>query len=194
MKKKVYLIGAGGHCRSVVDLIEDSTEYQIAGLFDTCENVGKKIFDYTIVGDDQSLEKYAHRENYFLITIGQIQTAEHRQRIFESGEKLGLQWLTLVSDGAYVSRRATLGVGTVVHRGAIVNAGAQVGKNCILNTKSLIEHDVVVGDHCHVATGAILNGGVQLGSFSFIGSHATLKQGLVLPEKTFVQAGEFRKK
>jgi len=34
MKKKIILVGAGGHCASCVDVIEKENKYQIYGLED----------------------------------------------------------------------------------------------------------------------------------------------------------------
>ena len=72
--KKLYLIGGGGHCKSCIDVIEQTQEYKIEGIFDVKERVGEKVLGYEIIGDDNDIEKYQEDQNYFLITIGQIKT------------------------------------------------------------------------------------------------------------------------
>ena len=39
--KKIILIGAGGHCASCIDVIENEKKYEIIGLID---NIKKKKF------------------------------------------------------------------------------------------------------------------------------------------------------
>ncbi|MGJ0342804.1 acetyltransferase, partial [Aliarcobacter cryaerophilus] len=46
MKEKIVLIGGGGHCHSVIDVIEQTNKYEIIGIVDTKENIGKKVLDY----------------------------------------------------------------------------------------------------------------------------------------------------
>ena len=49
MKEKIVLIGGGGHCHSVIDVIEQTNKYEIIGIVDTKENIGKKVLDYEII-------------------------------------------------------------------------------------------------------------------------------------------------
>ncbi|HQB08035.1 MAG TPA: acetyltransferase, partial [Rectinema sp.] len=38
--KDIILIGGGGHCRSVIDVIELGNEFRIIGIIDKEENIG----------------------------------------------------------------------------------------------------------------------------------------------------------
>jgi sugar O-acyltransferase (sialic acid O-acetyltransferase NeuD family) len=189
--KNIYLIGGGGHCQSVIDVVETTGLFKISGIFDKKENVGKKVFDYQIIGDDSEITKYVNKDNFFLITLGQIKSAELRRDLFIKLTSQGAQWATVISPNSYVSKRAEVGPGTAVLHNVVINAGARIGKNCIINTSSLIEHGSLIGDHCHVATAAVVNGDCRIGGESFIGSQSVLRQGLHLPAKSFVQAGQF---
>ena len=61
--KNLYLIGGGGHCRSCVDVINLQNEYEIKGIFDFEENIGKTVLGYKIIDTDKSLEKYVNNNN-----------------------------------------------------------------------------------------------------------------------------------
>ena len=41
MKKELYLISGGGHCKSCIDVIEQENIYQISDIIDLEEKVGK---------------------------------------------------------------------------------------------------------------------------------------------------------
>ena len=49
--KKLILVGGGGHCKSVIDVAE-SAGFNIIGILDTSDNVGKKVLNYKIIGTD----------------------------------------------------------------------------------------------------------------------------------------------
>ena len=188
-KPSLILLGAGGHARSCIDVIEQHGYFQIAGLVGLPGQHCEQHLGYPVIGADSDLPAIAKIYQYALITVGQIKTAEQRIRLFQQAEELGFQLPIIVAPTAHVSRHATLGAGTIIMHGAIVNAGASVGNNCIINSCSLIEHDARVGDHCHISTGAILNGDVVVGSGSFVGSSSIIKQGITVGEESLIGMG-----
>ncbi len=188
--KPLLLIGAGGHARSLIDLIETQGEWHIQGLIGLPEQVGSTVLSYPVLGSDEDLPILRSTCPAALLAIGQLPDPAPRQRLASQLKHLGFLCPVVISPNAVVSRHASLGEGSVVGHGAIVNAGATVGTHCIINTGALIEHDAQVGDHCHVSTGALVNGGVHLGHGCFIGSGAMLREGLQLPAGTVISAGK----
>ncbi len=188
MKHSLILIGGGGHCHSCIDVIEQEGKYQVAGILDLPEMVGEKIMGYPIIGSDDDIPKYAEQGFAFLITVGQIKTAEKRKTLFQHVKKAGGKLPVIVSPLAYVSKHAIIGEGTIVMHQSLINANARVGQNCIINTKALVEHDAVIGNHCHISTAAVINGNVKVGEGVFFGSNAVSVQGSVIPDESFVRA------
>ena len=186
---KILLVGGGGHCRSVIDVIEKEKKFDIYGIIDVKEKVGKEVLGYKIIGKDEDLPFLKKECQYALVTVGQIRDFRLRESLFYFLKKIGFKLPSIISPLAYVSSHAKIGEGTVVMHYAIVNAGANIGKNCIINTRALIEHDCIVENHCHISTGAILNGGVVVGQCSFIGSGAVCREGIKISAKSFVRAG-----
>jgi len=188
-KPKLILIGAGGHAHACIDVIEQHGGYQIAGLVGMPGEMHARHLGYEVIATDGDLPQLAKDYPYALITVGQIQTADHRIRLYQQASKLGFQLPAIIAPSAHVSRHATVGAGSIVMHGTIVNAGARVGNNCIINTLALLEHDVTVADHCHISTGAILNGGVKIGTGSFVGSGSIIKEGVTLGTRCVVGMG-----
>jgi len=188
-KPSVILIGAGGHARACVDIIEHSGNFKIAGLIGKDNEQQSEYMGHKIIGTDSDLPKLSKQYQYAIITVGQIKTACVRQRLYKQAVELGFKLPSIISPNAYVSRHATLGDATIVMHGVIVNAFAKVGSNCIINNRALIEHDVIVGDHCHISTGAIVNGEANIGFGSFVGSGSIIKQGIALGNNCVVGMG-----
>ena len=188
-KKKIILIGAGGHCTSCIDVIEQEKKYEIAGLIDNKKNIFPK---YKIIGSDKELKKIKIKNA--LITIGQIKDLLIKEKIFKFALSLNFNFPIIVSPLAYVSKNASIGPGSIIMHKSLVNKNAKIGKNCIINSGSIIEHDAVIGDNCHISTGAIINGGARIGKNSFVGSGAVIKQNLIIGKKCFINANKFLKK
>lgn len=180
IKPSLILIGAGGHARSCIDVIEQQGIYQIAGLVDLPEQRNARHLDFKVIASDAELKELAKAHRFALVAVGQIRTAEHRIRLYQQAIEAGFTLPAIIAPTAYVSRYAKVGAGTIVMHGAIVNAGVEVGINCIVNTRTLIEHDAKVNDHCHISTGATLNGNVSVGTGTFIGSGCTVKEGVAI--------------
>ncbi len=187
LKPKILLIGGGGHCKAVIDIIELEDKYTIAGIIDKKELVGQDILGYKIIGCDDDLEKLFLKYKYAMITIGQIKSNNLRIKLFNQVKNIGYTLPTIISPLAYVSKHASLDEGTIVMHQALVNTNTKVGKNCILNTKALVEHDCIVEDNCHISTGVIINGGVLVKEGTFIGSNSTTKEYIEI--SGFIKAG-----
>lgn len=200
---KLILIGGGGHCKSCIDVIELENKFEIVGILDKKEKIGQKVLGYEIIGTDEDIEKFAKEgfskeDLYFLITLGQIETADLRIKIFEKLKSLEAIYLkakiaTIISPLSHVSAHAEVQEGTIVLHHALINSDAKVGKNCIINSKALIEHDAIVENHCHISTGAIINGSATIGEKSFVGSNSTIIHGAKIPQNSFIKAGSITK-
>lgn len=186
---KIILIGGGGHCKSCIDVIEQEGKYELFGILDVKEKIGDKILNYEIIGTDDDLEKYCLLGYYFLVTIGQIKTAEVRKKIYDKLESMGAKIGTVISPLAYVSKHAIINKGTIVMHKAFVNVGAKVAENCILNTGCIIEHNAEIGKHTHISTNAVINGDCTVGSSTFVGSNATISSQLHVGSMVVIGAG-----
>ena len=187
--KEIILIGGGGHCKSVIDVIEEEGKFKIAGVVDVPELLGTEILGYPIIGNDSDIENLSNKYTHALITVGQIRSPETRIRLFNLIKKVGFICPTIISPRAYISEHSIIGSGTVVMHDVLINAGAFIGNNCIINSKALIEHDSKIFDHCHISTNALVNGGVTVKSGCFLGSGSITNNLITIEENSFIKAG-----
>lgn len=185
-RELILLVGAGGHAKASIDIIEQEGRFIVAGLVGLPHEVGSRILGYPVLGTDADLPALLKEYANALVTVGQIKTPEPRIRLFSMLEQNGYSLPAIVSPLAYVSPHASLGPGTIVMHGAVVNAGAVVGRNCIINSQSLVEHDVTIADHCHIATAVAINGGVHIGIGTFVGSNSSVRQCINIGERCVV--------
>lgn len=189
MKKKLILIGGGGHCKACIDVIEQTEQFEIVGILDVAELVGTNVLGYQIIGTDQEISKYTSLEYGFLITVGQVKSSGLREKIFQKLIENEAEIVTVIAKSALVSKYSKIGIGSIIMHNVLVNAGAKIGQNCILNNKCSIEHDTAVGNHTHISTGAIVNGGCNIGDGVFIGSNATIANQINVEDEAVVGAG-----
>jgi sugar O-acyltransferase (sialic acid O-acetyltransferase NeuD family) len=185
----IVLIGGGGHCKSVIDVIEQEGLFKIIGIVDKPELLGTNVLGYQVIGNDSDLESLAKIHTYALVTVGQIKSPDLRIKLFNLALNSGFILPSVISPRAYVSKHASIGKGVVIMHDAMINSNAIIGNNSIINSKALIEHDSVILEHCHISTNATINGGVIVESGCFIGSGVITKESITIGESSFIKAG-----
>lgn len=193
MKKKIIMIGAGGHAKSCIDLIETSTNFDVSHIMGTKNELNKKILDYKIDLLEKDLKKFK-KNHLVIIGIGQIKNSKRRTYFFDLLKSYGYILPVIKSKKSYVSKYSEISEGTVVFHDVVINVNTKIGKNCIINSKSLIEHDVTINNNVHISTGARINGGCVIGDGSFIGSGAVICQNVNIGKNCIIGAGVVVKK
>lgn len=192
-KPEIVLIGGGGHCQSVIDVIECQNKYSIKGILEANKTT-EEVLGYTVLGTDDLIADLVEENVYFIITVGQIKSYSIREKISKIITDANGELATVISPRAYVSKHSKVEAGTVIMHDVVVNVGATIGKNCIINTKSNIEHDAIIEDYCHISTCGVVNGNSIIKRGTFIGSNATISNGITVNENSIISAGEFIKR
>ena len=188
--KKLLLIGGGGHCKSVIDSLNQSTEYEVIGILDIAEKVGSFINGVEIIGTDNDMRQFFSEEieNIF-ITLGSVGDTTLRQKMYGKAKSIGFKFPIIKDPTAIISANVSIGEGTFIGKGAIINTEVQIGKNTIINSGAIVEHDSSIGDYCHLAPGSTFSGNVKVGNHTHIGTNATVIQGITIGEQSVIGAG-----
>lgn len=193
MNRSLILIGGGGHCKSVIEVAE-SAGYEIKGILDMPDEVGKEVLPgHKVIGTDDEIPQYVE-ECDFVITVGFIKNPALRIKLYNKVKAAGGRLATIIASTAHVSKYAELGEGTVIMHQVFVNAGAKIGDNCIINTFVNIEHDAEVGNQCHISTGTMVNGECKIGENCFIGSQSVCANCIEIASDIIVGAGSVVRK
>lgn len=185
--RRVMIIGAGGHARMCLEVLNDSESVLVVGAVSR-DGMGVDSLGTVVLGLEADLETIALIElaSTFCVAIGHNATRESAsRRLRERGQDLA----TLISRHALVSPSAHVGVGVQIMPAAVVNAAARIGDGAIINTNALVEHDCRIGRYAHVSTGVALGGGATVGDRSLIGVGARVLPGATIGSDVTVGVG-----
>jgi len=183
---KLLIAGAGGHGRVVAEAALESRAYaEIVFIDDRYPGLVLEE-GWPVVGTLEALPELVETYPAFAAAFGD---AALRLTMLDRAIELGYDCPPIIHPGATVSRRATLGRGSVIVAGAIINIGATLGAGCIVNTGATVDHDCRLADGVHVCPGAHLAGGVEIGRRTWFGIGAVAKEGIRIGEDAFVGAG-----
>lgn len=180
--KKIILIGAGGHSKSVADSI-NKTEYNLCGFID--ENKQGSHLGLPILGNRiENIPNY--KEYKYFVSIGDV---GYRKIWFDRIKEMGLESLNIVDSSAIVSASAKIGIGNFIGKMVVINADAEIGDNNVINTKALVEHECKIGDHNHLSTNSVINGNVIVEDSVFIGSSSVCNGQLTIGKGAIIGSG-----
>ena len=171
----MYLYGAGGHAKVIIDILKSQGK-ELSWFIDDNELI-TEILGYKV---------FHHQTNSspFIVSIG---NNKWRKEIVS--QLSNAKFETAVHSSAIISDNSQIEEGTVVMQGSIIQSGAVIGKHCIINTGASVDHDCRLGDFVHMSPRATLCGIVTIGEGSLIGAGAVVLNGITVGKWCVIGAG-----
>ena len=170
----MYLYGASGHAKVIIDIL-NASGIKVDALFDDDPSI-KELLSIPV-------RHQWNGESPVVVSVGNNLS---RRQI---AEKLDCEFGTIVHPTAVVSPFSTIGEGSVVMQGAVIQSDVKMGKHCILNTGASIDHECIIEDYVHISPQATLCGNVQVGEGAWIGAAAVVIPGVKIGKWCTVGAG-----
>lgn len=178
---KLYIIGCGGHARSVADTYLRNWPNSKLVFVDPNARAGEQVLGFNLITKITADELLGHP-----VFIG-IGDNALRTEIFQ---EYSLQNITkIASPSAYISPSATLSRGCFAGNFCHIGPEAFIDENTILNTGSIIEHGVKIGKHSHIAPNVSVSGNTTIGNHVFIGVGTSIIDKLTICDNVIIGAG-----
>lgn len=172
----MIVYGASGHGKVIIEILENLNTPCIE-LWDDADR--DPIWEYPVKKPGDTTDKV-------VIGIGINAT---RKKVSERLASKKVEFGTAIHSDAHISKRTTIGEGSVIMAGVTINADTSIGKHCIVNTSASIDHDCMLGDYVHISPNATLSGDVHVGEGTHIGSGASTIQGIRIGKWCTIGAG-----
>ena len=175
----LVLLGTHNFAPEVLDLVEETPGFRVDAFVENLDRARteRRIEGVRVVWIEDAAELAATH-----LAVCALGTTK-RRRIVEEAEALGFGFATVVHPLARVSRRSSLGEGTIASVGAVVAARTRIGRHVILNRGALVGHDTEIGDFVTLGPGANVAGLCR------IRSGAYLAIGCVICDRVTIGAG-----
>lgn len=208
-KPYILIYGAGGHAKSVMEMVIQNGDHTIAGILDDDQDLtAKQVLGIPVLGTRILLpEMVAMGVKQAANGVGGILDINVRIKIFELLESTGFSFPALVHHRATIELSAKLGEGVQVFANAYVGSEAMLKPRCMVNTNAVVSHDCTIGSYTHIAPGALLAGHVHVGDRTLVGMGVTTAIGVQIgdgvrigngailladvPDRMVIQAGRF---
>lgn len=172
----MYLFGANGHGKVVVEIAE-LLDVKIDGIIDNAP-VSHELFGYSV------LPSIPNNCKELFISIG-----DNFIRKNIVSQNSNSKYPVLIHSKTSISKRATIGDGSVIMSGVSVNSEVNIGKHCIINTNASIDHECIISDYVHISPNVALAGSVEVGEGTHIGIGSSIIQGIKIGKWCTIGAG-----
>lgn len=189
IKKKLLLVGGGGHCKSILDTLYRRNLYEEIGVVDQVIHTDKILDSYLVGTDENLLALFEQGYTNAFVSVGSIGNPMLRKRLFSKILNIGFDIPNIIDPTAYVGTQCHLGRGIFVGKRAVINTSTEIGDAAIVNTGTIVEHDCKIGSFVHLAPNATICGDVSIGCDTHIGANATVIQGLQIGSNVIIGAG-----
>jgi sugar O-acyltransferase (sialic acid O-acetyltransferase NeuD family) len=208
-KPYILIYGAGGHSKSIMEMILQNDTHTIAGIVDDDIRLkGNQVLGNTVLGTREVLPLLFEQGIILAANgVGGIIDISVRVKVFDLLEKTGFVFPALIHPRATVEPSAKVGEGVQVFANAYIGSEATLNHKCMINTNAVISHDCEIGSYSHVSPGALLAGHVRVGEGTLIGMGVTTTIGVRIgsgvrigngaiiladiPDKMVIQAGRY---
>lgn len=188
--KNIIVVGASGHAKVILDIVEKQKKYSVVGLLDKEKPVGEKFFGYPVLGKEEDLPGLVKEKS---LGAGIIAIGDNWTRHLVVRKILDLapdfEFVSAIHPSAQIAKGVTIGNGTVVMANAAINSDSKVGDFCIVNTSASLDHDSLMEDYSSLAPNAVTGGNVRIGKFSTICIGATISHERSIGEHSVIGAG-----
>jgi len=174
----LYIVGAGGLGREVLDALVARGDVANAFLDDGCAGEIVRGLPVLLPGDAKGGR-----------FVDGLADPVARSRLAALLRARGLRPRTVVHPRAMVGPETTLGPGCIVLGGAHVSSSITIGAHCQVQYNATVGHDAILDDYVAVFPGANISGNVRLARGVTVGSGAIVLQGRTVHEGAFVGAG-----
>jgi sugar O-acyltransferase (sialic acid O-acetyltransferase NeuD family) len=176
MTEPLVIVGAGGHGRETLDVVEavnrEQATYDFLGfcaLDADAELLARR--DARLLGDTTVLRDLHAR---YILGIG---TSEVRRDIDEQLTSYGREAVVLRHPEASTGSDLRFAPGVILAAGARATTNVTLGRHTHLNVNAVVSHDCVVGDYVTLSPGVLVNGNATLGEGVFLGTGAVVLPG-----------------
>lgn len=185
--KRLLIIGAGGHGRSVAEAVLASGEFVVTGFLDDAFPDLERVWDVPVLGKVADLAQWHGVADCAFVAIG---NNAFRQRVSARLRAAGFSLVTVLHPRAIVSPTAVIGEGSAIMAGAIVGTEARLGEGVIVNCAAVVDHHCRVGDFGHLGVNAAMAGGSVLGTAAWMQAGSALGYGVEIEAGFVLEPGE----
>jgi sugar O-acyltransferase (sialic acid O-acetyltransferase NeuD family) len=180
-KPRIVLIGLSGNTVEILEAV--TAAYQVAAILSDDPRHGDQFEGIQVAPLSRAT---AFDGVSYLFLIGSEKSFGRRQEMIDALGIPAERYARLSHPLAHVSRRATLGAGTVLYPGVVITSNGSLGNHVMVLPNSVIHHDVTIGACSIIGSNVTISGSARIGRGCYVGSAASIRNGVSIGDGALI--------
>jgi acetyltransferase EpsM len=183
--KKVLILGTRTFAEEIADVASEIPGVEVVGFVENMDKqrCRQKLAGLPVFWIDE-IAKFA-KTHYAVSGLGTTQ----RNIFTDQIDKYNIPFTKLIHPSARVSKKSSLGKGTILSVGAIVAANSHLGEHVVVNRGATIGHHTIINSFVSIGPNANVAGNCRVGSHVYIGIGATMIDHISVGDNSIIAAG-----
>ena len=182
--EKLFLYGAGGVARDIINLNKIEQQFEIVGIIDDYKK--GKIYEIPIYSFNEMEENFNKDQLSILITLGDPNI---KKKVYEE-----LKYNKKIKLASYISKEvlilnSKIGNGVIIYPNTIISSDCQIKNNVLIGANTSIGHDCLIGDFVSITFNCAIGGNTKIGKLSYIGSNSVLRDEIKIGKNCIIGMG-----
>ena len=187
-KSKISIIGSGGHCRPMLDVLNEQYKNSKKIIYDldysSQSKKNEKILNTRVSGSFEDYLKNNKSQTY--LAIG---NNEKRKKIYNLIKKKKILLPNLIAENSTRSNYLTIGNSNFINKKAFLGTSVIIGNNNIINSEAVVEHETVIKNHSHIGPKCVIGGRAEIGNQVFLGLGSKVLHRVKICDNCTIGAG-----
>ncbi|OCL27624.1 hypothetical protein U472_03475 [Orenia metallireducens] len=184
---EVIVIGAGGHARTIGNILKLMNNIKIINFIDCFKKDNEKIVNKDVI-QVENIITYIQNQKIQDVVLA-LGDNKKREYYFKELNKRGYNFLNVIHPTAIIEDNVKLGNGVVIGAGVILGAEVIIKNNTIINNGVIVDHESIIGNNVHIAPGTKIAGRVIIGNNTFIGVGSSIIDNISIGKNVIAGAG-----
>ena len=190
--KDLIILGAGGTAFDLIDIAiamnKIEKQWNILGFLDDNEElIGKRIYNFPVLGSIPQSEKY--NEAYFASSIGDAYRPKLRMMARNKVPFGNDRFASLIHPTTIISESAIIEPGAVIYGNVTLSGKVHVGHDVFLCGNTFLGHECIIGNHCILSIGNYLASDVHVGNCCYLGVGVMIRHQIEIGDNCLIGMG-----
>ena len=191
MDRKIVVIGAGDHGRSVLEILREVSHTgprrDVIGFLDDAPGrEGGDVDGYPILGGIEWIRGSDRSALDFVVAIAHPLS---KKRIVQHVEGYGLSFVSVIHPSVILAGGIHIEPGAILNAGAVVAYETTIEAHTTVNLNATVGHNCRVGRYSTIAPGANIAGRVIVGTGCDVGLNVSVAKGVTLGDWSSIGIG-----
>lgn len=181
MRHHIYILGAGGFAREVINWV-DHEKYEVVAFFSEHAQKGESIYGVPVVNKIEALSGFK-----WVIGVGDPTLKKKLVFLAQSQGSEGSR--PIVHRSAIIGTKVEIGQGSVICPNTIITTNVRIGKAVSLNLSTTIGHDCMIEDFVTTSPAVNISGNCIISEGAYLGTNSCTREGMSVGEMSVLGMG-----